>query len=194
MWPFATRGARYADDSTTTLSPQTNLHAFRTNDASIKLWLPEKLVSAIDVLCKSHDASRPDILRWVLFEHLYGRVEFEFLRRSVNLSVGEPEIQFSPRAEPKPKFSSRRDVNNSYLGKATEDIKLWMPSVMKADLELAAASSASFFSSLMSRGKVPLSDYIRAVLARHLFGERFFVEWQDALAAANQMALTREAA
>lgn len=193
MWPFASRGARYGDDPTVKLSSRIALESFRTNDGYIKLWLPEKIVAAVDVLCKAHNASRPDILRWVLFEHLYGRVEFEFLRQSVKPPPPVPDIQLSPKEDSGIRFSTARHVNIEYLGKATEDLKLWLPSMMKSDLESASQKSGSFFSNLVSRGKVPISDYIRAVLVRHLFGEKFFVEWQYALATASQTAVRREA-
>ena len=105
---------------------------------SIKLWLSEKLVAAIDVLCEQHDASRPDVLRWILFEHVFGRVELAHLKR---------------------RMSAR----------------------LKLELQ-----------DLADAARQPLSDYLRAVLARHLLGERFFREWQAALAKANAEAARHE--
>jgi hypothetical protein len=45
---------------------------FNDNDAVIKLWLPERLLAAIDVLCAEHDASRPDVLFAGIFSRPIG--------------------------------------------------------------------------------------------------------------------------
>jgi hypothetical protein len=81
MWPFATRGNRFLGDAATRSPSVLAGTDFNDNDAVIKLWLPERLLAAIDVLCVEHDASRPDVLRWILFEHAYGRTEFAHLCR-----------------------------------------------------------------------------------------------------------------
>ena len=64
---------------------------------------------------------------------------------------------------------------------ATEDLKLFLPARLKLELQ-----------NLADAAKQPLSDYLRAVLARHLLGERFFREWQAALAKANAEAARHE--
>jgi hypothetical protein len=102
MWPFATRGNRFLGDAATR-SPSVLVDTdFNANDAVIKLWLPERLLAAIDVLCAEHDASRPDVLRWLLFEHAYGRTEFAHLRRRAATGPqagegAEPEARYSPQ-------------------------------------------------------------------------------------------------
>lgn len=53
-------------------------------------------------------------------------------------------------------------------------IKLFLPARLKLALH-----------DLANAAKQALSDYLRAVLARHLLGERLFREWQAALAKAN---------
>ena len=138
MWPYASRGSRFMGE-VNEISPSTlEAEDFITNAVSIKLWLPEKLVAAIDVLCEQHDASRPDLLRWILFEHVFGRLELTHLKR---------------------RMSAR----------------------LKLELQ-----------DLADAARQPLSDYLRAVLARHLLGERFFREWQAALAKANAEAARHE--
>ncbi len=59
MWPYATRGSRFMGDVSEISPSALEAEDFSTNAVSIKLWLPEKLVAAIDVLCDQHDASRP---------------------------------------------------------------------------------------------------------------------------------------
>lgn len=60
MWPYATRGSRFMGDVSEISPSALEAEDFSTNAVSIKLWLPEKLVAAIDVLCDQHDPSRPD--------------------------------------------------------------------------------------------------------------------------------------
>ena len=83
MWPFASRGARASTVAVYAkpLGSTVDYSRFAKNDAWIKLWLPERLANAIDGLSATHDASRPDVLRWLLFEHVYGRQDFEALSK-----------------------------------------------------------------------------------------------------------------
>jgi len=102
MWPYATRGSRFLGDAAARLPSRLDPRDFTRNDAVIKLWLPEKLLAAIDVLCAEHDASRPDVLRWILFEHAHGRTELAHLRRRAGAEPPadeerRPEIRCSPQ-------------------------------------------------------------------------------------------------
>ena len=102
MWPYASRGSRFLGDAADRHPSHLNAEDFAHNDAVIKLWLPEQLLAAIDLLCDTHDASRPDVLRWVLFEHAHGRTEFAHLRRRVSAQPpadGEagPDVRCSPQ-------------------------------------------------------------------------------------------------
>ncbi len=102
MWPYASRGSRFFGNAADRHPSRLKPGDFACNDAVIKLWLPERLLAAIDVLCDEHDASRPDVLRWILFEHAYGRTEFAHLCRSAKTGpqAGErdsPEVRYSPQ-------------------------------------------------------------------------------------------------
>ena len=48
MWPYASRGSRFLGDVSEISPSALEAEDFSTNAASIKLWLPEKLVAAID--------------------------------------------------------------------------------------------------------------------------------------------------
>lgn len=113
------------------------------------------------------DASRPEVLHWILFEHAYGRTEFARLciraqGRAVRcrdlVVVGqngacEPTTQ--PSAAPA-------------LGKSLEDIKLHLPAQLCRDLERLAALH-----------REPLSDYLLGVLVRALMGALFLARaWE----------------
>ena len=189
MWPFAKRGPRLVvEEAMQKHKHDFDFAPFQYNNASIKLWLPDKIITSIDVLSLSHEVSRPDVLRWILFEHAYGRELFAGLCvYSEELKAIEQTVQFS-RKQTHSDISFRlkedetpRAVNQRFLGKATEDFKLWLPSPLKESLqELAVIKSAE------------LSDYLRGMLFRHLFGERIYNEWQQALAEINQQAIQHE--
>jgi len=102
MWPFATRGSRFLGNAADHHPSHLNAEDFALNDAVIKLWLPGQLLAAIDLLCDEHDASRPDVLRWLLFEHAYGRAEFAHLCRYAERGQQaeeeeRPDIRYSLR-------------------------------------------------------------------------------------------------
>lgn len=59
MWPYQTRGSRFMGDIRERFPSRLDGTDFSVNAAVIKLWLPDKLLAAIDVLCDVHDASAP---------------------------------------------------------------------------------------------------------------------------------------
>lgn len=175
MWPFTSRGARartvgmYAQ----LLGSTVDYSRFAKNDAWIKLWLPERLDNAIDELSATHDASKPDVLRWLLFEHVYGRQEFEVL---IKWQRKESEKRRHEALKPKEdisdgvQFSPQRGITIKVLGKSTLDLKVSLPAQLKDDLEPLARSE-----------RMGLSDYVRKVLVRVLLGERLHQQWQQAI-------------
>jgi hypothetical protein len=186
MWPFATRGSRFLGDAAARHPSRLSAAHFARNDAVIKLWLPEKLLAAVDVLCAEHEASRPDVLRWILFEHVHGRTEFAHLRRRAR-EAAEMSVRFCRRPAPPGEAPARdlataRAVQQHFLGKATEAVKLTLPAALKQELE-----------NLAERFGQPLSDYLRGVLARQLLGEVFHHGWQQELARVNGQAPAHEA-
>jgi len=181
MWPFSNRGSRagvnHSDERVLAILPR-DLSVFARNDACIKLWLPEKLAIAVDQLSLSTETSRPDVLRWLFFEHIYGRPALnrlslwkkeqdEIERRKRQLQSDMPSLSLSPVRTPVP---SARSVNAQLLGKSVEDFKLWLPEVIKVELERLAKAEHH-----------GLSDYLRKVLIRLLLGEVFYVQWSQAI-------------
>lgn len=182
MWPFKSRGSRFIGDIDAIFPSQLGGSDFSLNDSPIKLWLPDKLLNAVDVLCAQYDASRPDVLRALLFEHAFGRVELAHLERRVERSgPDEPMVQYSPPRLMDGETATAREINQRFLGKATQDIKLFLPTALRLELETLAHGA-----------RKPLSDYLRGVLARVLLGERFFQQWQRALAEVNDQARAHE--
>lgn len=186
MWPFPTRGSCFMGDIRERFPSALQGEDFQRNVAVIKLWLPEKLLAGIDVLCEVHAASRPDILRWIFFEHAFGRTELSLLQRWAEAHRGEGPVLSPARriAGSSERYENREtsgSINARFLGKATEDLKLYLPEALRNELVALAEQQAQ-----------RVSDYLRGVLARQLLGERLFQEWQQALTQANTQARTNE--
>jgi hypothetical protein len=177
-WPFAKRGTRVDAPIKLDLPVPLpgDLSVFARNDACIKLWLPEKLTQALAQLSGSTGQSRPDVLRWLLFEHVYGRPAFETLkawkqqrdleerRRREAAADGSPvQIKFSPARV----HTAERTVTAQLLGKSVEDFKLWLPAALKQELQTLATLES-----------LELSDYLRKTLVRILLGESFHHRWR----------------
>lgn len=188
-WPFSKRFSR-ADEAPKISLPvpiPEDLSAFADNNACIKIWLPEKLVLGIDSLGASHGMSRPDVLRWLFFEHVYGRPALEKLKewkRQKDREAAERREAERRRREAVPpqedessqiRYSTRRVVSErtytaQLLGKSVEDFKLWLPALLKSELE-----------SLAKVEELGLSDYLRKTLVRILLGESFHHKWRSAI-------------
>lgn len=181
MWPFSARKPRVDEDEVISMQTKDfDFASFATNDTYMKLWLSEKLTASLDALSVQQQVSRPDVLRWILFEHVYGHELFLGLVKYKESLEPPPasDLRFS-RKETEPK--TERAVNLQYLGKVTENIKLWLPTPLKIELI-----------NLAEQHKQPLSNHVRAILVAHLFGQRFYSEWQSALLAINKEAEAKE--
>lgn len=172
MWPFTKRGTRVNAPSRGAVS-SVDYTVFARNDACIKIWLPEKLSQALDQLSDTHDASRPDVLRALLFEHVYGRQELEGLlvwKRRQDAEAQRDIPLFQRRvpegAEPTPP----RVASIEMFGKASEDIKLFLPQRLKDEVVMLATNE-----------QMGVSDYIRKSLVRMVLGEKVHQQWRAAI-------------
>lgn len=168
MWPFAKRGAR-ANAPESMGSSELDYALFAQNDAWIKIWLPPKLVEALNLLSAAHDSSVPDVLRALLFEHVYGRHEMENLIAWKQRLDGD-DARMVREIEPSYQPAPPRAVSIDLFGKATEDIKLSLPKPLKDEIAMLAKSAG-----------MGLSDYIRKALIRILLGEKAHQHWQAAI-------------
>lgn len=177
-WPFAKRGTRVDAPIKLDLPVPLpgDLSVFARNDACIKLWLPEKLTQALVQMSGATAQSRPDVLRWLLFEHVYGRPAFETLkawkhqrdleerrRREAVAETLPAGAKFSPARS----YTAERTVTAQLLGKSVEDFKLWLPGTLKQELQTLATLES-----------LELSDYLRKTLVRVLLGESFHHRWR----------------
>jgi hypothetical protein len=172
IWPFAARGARAA-----LVLPEVEdlppFDDFLVNDAVLKLWLPAKLAARVDWLSAHHGSSRPDILRSLLFEHVYGRVALRHLeifarKRAEELAVETPMFSRRQTLDDDAKHKPR-NVDLDMLGKSDEDFKLHLPRRLKGDLEALARAHHS-----------TASQYTRGALIMHLLGGKFHSKWSVA--------------
>ena len=188
MWPFASRGSRGAAVAPTP-SDLPKFSQYELNDASIKVWLPQLLSERLDWISKRKDASRPDVIRALLFEHLYGRIaylallEFEANRRAERLladargtarhsdGVGR-ETATSVTNDPAVMFSRSRtsQLDAEIIGKPTDNLRLELPGRLKEDLARVARV----------HGLTP-SSYVRKALVQELCGEDVHTRWQYAI-------------
>ena len=164
MWPFAKRGAR-ANTSPTPPSSSLNYAAFADNGARIKVWLPEILDQALNQLSADHDESKPDVLRALLFEHIYGRLALEGLIAWKRPQGGMFCAPVHPYGTTPP-----RTAFVELFGKSTEDISLDLPRPLKDTLV-----------SLATHDGMGLSDYVRKTLVRMLLGEKRHQQWREAI-------------
>jgi len=175
MWPFAKRGAR-ASTPSPVVAPTLDYTAFARNDACIKIWLPEILDQALNQLSVAHDGSKPDVLRELLFEHVYGRQALAGLiawkrLQDAKASLGmvrQPEAPYGER--PLSHLQSPRSAEIDLFGKATIAIKLWLPQRLKDDLDTLARHE-----------QLDRSHYIRKTLVRQLLGELRHQQWRAAI-------------
>lgn len=182
MWPFSSRGSRV--DAAPRLSLPAplppDLSVFGTNDVAIKLWLPEKLTLSLDAMSGCQGMSRPDVLRWLLFEHVYGRTALEQLKdwkrkkdaesAEARQRAAQQPVGFEAKLSPQRADPSERTITARLLGKSVQDIKLWLPSPLKLQLEALAKME-----------DLPISDYLRKTLVRILLGEAFHHRWRTAV-------------
>ena len=192
MWPFAARGNRAG-----TIAPEpTDLppfDAFARNDARIKIWLTQPLSDRIGWLSNKLEVSRPDVLRGLLFEHLYGRVALEALKEHVNrqknaqasrrqnavrsgfgLGASAMAAAWNGRTtlEEEVTYSARdvTPIDIRFTGKAVDDFTLELPRRLRDDLDVIAKK----------HGLTP-SSYARKMLVLQLLGEQRHTDWQQAI-------------
>ena len=137
--------------------------AFVDCNASIKVWLPERIELLLTELAFVQECSDNEIARALMFIHLYGLSDFEAMRlQQKGWFKPRPLKKAAREAVSEVKFS--RPSKNAYpeLGKNIHAFRLWLPKVMRQDLQKLAANN----------GKM-VSPYIREFLICKLLGETY---------------------
>jgi hypothetical protein len=175
MWPFAKRGSRFDGDADEHFPSDINPRDFKDNKAIIKLWLPSKILAGVDIIGQRYHVGRPDVLRAILFEHVFGRAELVQLdirerRRQSKLTGRISEALFMLR-EPE-NYDTARAATVGLIGKAEHDLKLELPIRLRDELvQLAEGADQA------------ISEYIRGVLVRQILGEALYQRWVQAMEA-----------
>ena len=192
MWPFASRGSQLK----TTAPEPDNLPTaedFEKDDALLRVWLPDVLSDRVNWLSIQLQSSRPDILRALIFEHVYGTVAYEALKAGARKERAAEEVEprsaafFEGNSSHKDLAaawpgtarvkgdiiqSRRREtpIDLEYLGKASDGFKLFLPARLKRDL-----------ASIAQEYGLPPSSYVRKLLVQKLLGEAKHTNWQKAI-------------
>jgi predicted DNA-binding protein len=125
-----------------------------TNDASLKFRLSEEQEQMLDEMTTFLDISLSDLVRQILFVHLYGRYDLLGLLEQKMPSLEEGRvIAYAPPEEPTARIGN------------TADIKVFLPRVMKDDLTFLAKNEG-----------MTLSKYVRTVVVTHLTGHPALAE------------------
>lgn len=148
-------------------------------DAAVNFWLPESVLSAADALGKELELTRSDVIRNILFLHLYGRIFYEdcLAQESWKIRWREAghfndDIRFSRSApskdsdsQPKSPEPAPRTTYIATYGKSVRSIKVWLPSVMREHLEHVNDSKND-----------TLAATLRSVLTEDLLGRAKSIE------------------
>lgn len=207
MWPFSKRGCRAG-----TPSPQPSdlppLGDFEQSDAGLKIWLPQVLVDRINWLSVKLNVSRPDIVRGLIFEHVYGRVAYVALialqeqghrstqpafktsnaarirTDSIDQRLHRPLTDFTVDDQP------MENLGDGWIRKSRER-------QTEVDLQYLGKSDEDLTLMLPSRMKADLiaiaekhnldpSSYVRKLLVLELLGEKLHRDWQLAVGKVTQ--------
>lgn len=150
---------------------------FEKSDASLKVWLPQILIDRINWVSKQHEVSRPNVVRALAFENVYGRVAYEALiahvaskraPQSMPNTSGSIDQLLHSNIRPSRRRGTPQDLVS--LGKSDEDITITLPKKLKTDL-----------TQLATLHKLTPSSYVRKLLVLHLLGEHVHSHWQQAL-------------
>lgn len=124
-------------------------------DVALKFWLPESVEKKIEEMSSFQGTTASDIVRQILFIHLYGRYDlFGLIERKNSTFMLNRPIMYSRVcriAEP--------DAPYVPVEKSIADFKVWIPAKMKADIKVLA----------LKTGK-KTSLFVREVIITHLFG------------------------
>jgi hypothetical protein len=193
-WPFSSRGAR---ERTPAPTPHglPSAEDFTVNEATIKVWLPVKLVDRLNWLSVQLDLSRQDVIRALIFRHLYGEAAYLKLVRDDRTRTSDAIVASAraraatasvPTIFPQPidididididgddgiKWSrARSPIHAATIGESTDNLRIKVPARMKEDLKRLAGLE----------GLTP-SHSVRKLLVLALLGAIEHADWQKAV-------------
>lgn len=183
MWPFTSRSNR----ANAIAPPPRALPDFKEyieSKAKLKVWLPQVLVDRVNWVSNHEEASRPDVIRALLFQHLYGHVAYlalkDFKKKrdqagsalvNEGLRVERMRVDALMHGQNSEIVQSRErstSIDLEMLGKSDEDITLTLPKQLKEDL-----------ASIAQIHRLTPSSYVRKMLVQMLMGEEAHSRWQQ---------------
>lgn len=133
---------------------------FDGDSIPLKFWLPESIETMMNEMSSKFDTSNSDMYRQILFGHLYGRYDLNgLLERNDHRFALNGRVLFSVKATSPALPGGLPDSASAPKEKSVADVKVWVPSRMKHDLQMLA-----------DRNGVRLSEYVRAVVVEQLLG------------------------
>lgn len=126
----------------------------RTCDVTLKVWLPESVEKQLGELTAYLNTSLSDLIRQILFQHLYGRYDLIGLVERQKFDQENPYggVRFS--VSPSKAGSQPPPVPPKVAG-----VKVFIPERMRNDLDSLAGAKFQ-----------TISEYVRLVILNHLFG------------------------
>ncbi len=144
-------------DSDNVISGTTrDFSTFNEYDTTLKVWLPEAGKIALEQMSKYSNTPITDIIRHSLYTYLYGRYD-------LMSSVEQGKDEFAMKGlgglsvALKPPFNRAKE-----MGKNMYDVKVHVPSKMKAELQ-----------ELADEAGLKLSEFVREVMISILFGHTY---------------------
>ncbi len=134
---------------------------FISRDVAIKIWLPESVEKKMEEIATLFDCSVSDLIRQILFVHLYGRYDFlglveredpKRLKASGDTGQREYGVRYSF-----PNIAAA--LNRPDDIKSIAGFKVWVPDKMKWHL-----------TKLAEQHRMSMSAYAREVIMTHLLG------------------------
>lgn len=144
---------------------------YSTDDVFITVWLPVALADSLAELGGLLDLGQSDLLRNLVFEGLHGRLGYRralstglwsVARRGGASGIMDSEQPAEPTKEVRP-LAAARTLLIEQLGKSTAAFKVWVPALLRAELDIAANA----------RG-LRRSEFLRRLLAVALIGRTTF--------------------
>jgi len=136
-----------------------NYQSLDNHDVALKFWLPEAIDTVLNEMCHYGNTNRSDLIRQTLFTYLYGRYDlFSLIERgNSSLALNSSPILFSK--------APSNENRTPELGKNIVDVKVWLSTQIKNDLQILADNA-----------NISLSHFIRELLISNLLGHTYLPE------------------
>ncbi len=142
---------------------------FEESDKAVKVWLPTLIDTILENISEANETSKSEIVRTILFIHVYGLNDFESMRNRQLGWFKPPKTEPSDGEVSKALFS-RSPNRFPDLGKNIVAMKLWLPRRLLSDVATLAEQSGQ-----------RTSPYVRYTVIRHLLGAAYSLDSAEQL-------------